>query len=320
MGVVDGVAMADEGSSVTLIFYRINPKWWTEPALNLASAVAQMSNLTHCEISIGEEPGMNGTMKHVARVFNDSVGVELVHRTGRNPQNLFVQLGCSKVAEQKMLHYVKTYCVGKPFSNMAMVRSLFWPRTTDHTSFFCAELVASILKVGGLLDGNCNPGSATPEMLYRIYSPRAAVSANPCLLRELHSYNPGMSDTKYHPSSGINLAHGNFVGNVTHSERMAERESLVPHQHYAPPPPPPPQPAPPSKTAVVVPQPLFQPARRRADSPPRGHFQVVSKHYPHTGSGAGACSSRCAASGIQLTLNSLQFGGGGSSGIKMHPR
>ena len=39
---------------MTLIFYRINPKWWKEPALNLASAVAQMSNLTHCEISIGE--------------------------------------------------------------------------------------------------------------------------------------------------------------------------------------------------------------------------------------------------------------------------
>ena len=32
--------MTDEGSSVTLIFYRINPKWWTEPALNLASAVS----------------------------------------------------------------------------------------------------------------------------------------------------------------------------------------------------------------------------------------------------------------------------------------
>lgn len=46
--------MSDEGSCVTLIFYRINPKWWKEPALNLASAVAQMSNLTHCEISIGE--------------------------------------------------------------------------------------------------------------------------------------------------------------------------------------------------------------------------------------------------------------------------
>ena len=68
--------MSDEGSCVTLIFYRINPKWWKEPALNLASAVCQMSNLTHCELSIGEETSNNGqTMKNVARVFNDSVGV-----------------------------------------------------------------------------------------------------------------------------------------------------------------------------------------------------------------------------------------------------
>ena len=47
--------MSDEGSCVTLIFYRINPQWWKEPALNLASALAQMSNLTHCEVAIGEE-------------------------------------------------------------------------------------------------------------------------------------------------------------------------------------------------------------------------------------------------------------------------
>ena len=37
-----------------------------------------------------------------------------------------------------MLHYVRTQCVGKPFSNYAMVRSLVWPRETDNTSFFCA--------------------------------------------------------------------------------------------------------------------------------------------------------------------------------------
>ena len=47
--------MEDPGSSVTLIFYRINDKWWTEPALNVISAAAQMSSLTHCEIAIGEE-------------------------------------------------------------------------------------------------------------------------------------------------------------------------------------------------------------------------------------------------------------------------
>ena len=47
--------MEDSGSSVTLIFYRINDKWWTEPALNVISAAAQMSSLTHCELAIGEE-------------------------------------------------------------------------------------------------------------------------------------------------------------------------------------------------------------------------------------------------------------------------
>lgn len=64
-----------------------------------------------------------------------------MERTGRNPQNLFIQLGCSKMAEQKMLNYVRAHCIGKPFSNYAMVRSLFWPRETDHTSFFCAGVL-----------------------------------------------------------------------------------------------------------------------------------------------------------------------------------
>ena len=72
------------------------------------------------------------------------VGVELVERTGRNPQNVFIQLGCSKMAENKMLHYVRTQCVGKPFSNYAMVRSLVWPRETDNTSFFCAGALARL--------------------------------------------------------------------------------------------------------------------------------------------------------------------------------
>lgn len=101
-------------------------------------------------------------MKHVARIFNDAVGasrhfaprrepppvspptvqlcagVELVERTGRNPQNIYLQLGCSKHSEQRMLSFVKNHCVGKPFSNLAMFLSLLWPRQTDCNSFFCA--------------------------------------------------------------------------------------------------------------------------------------------------------------------------------------
>ena len=251
-----------------------------------------------------------------------------MERTGRNPQNLFIQLGCSKMAEHKMLHYVRTQCVGKPFSNYAMVRSLVWPRETTHESFFCAELVASILKVGGLLDANCNPGAATPEMLHRIYSPRAAVAANPVLLRELNGGNGGAAGV----AIGSTPANG-FIGNVTPGERIAEREALLPAYMR--------QGAAPYATSVpgvrqsamalpVVPSaPVFQPARRRASSPPRGHFQSVNREYVPLGAssrpgggGASACSSRCVTSGgLQLTMDSLKMGGGGGGGrCKVHPR
>ena len=72
----------------------------------------------------------------------------------------------------------------------------------------------------------------------------------------------------------------------------------------------------PSKMALMAAQtPAFQPARRRAESPPRGHFQVVSKQCAPLGISGSACTSRCAANvGIQLTMNSLQFGGGGGAG------
>ena len=61
-----------------------------------------------------------------------------MERTGKNPQNIYLQLGCSKHAEQKMLAFVRNHCIGKPFSNLAMFLSLLWPRQTDNTSFFCA--------------------------------------------------------------------------------------------------------------------------------------------------------------------------------------
>ena len=153
--------MADPGSSVTLIFYKISPQWWKEPALNLMAAVEQMSSYCHVEIGIGarvtlschrmlrfahhtfacaftgEAPGSGGQIANVARVYNDAVGVELTERTGRNPCNTYLSLGCSKLAEQRMLAYAKKQ-VGKPFSNQGMVRSLVWPRTTTEESFFCA--------------------------------------------------------------------------------------------------------------------------------------------------------------------------------------
>jgi hypothetical protein len=62
--------MADAGTSVTLVFYRVGEKWWREPALNLIAAAAQRSSYTHVEIAIGECAGSGGQMANVARVFN----------------------------------------------------------------------------------------------------------------------------------------------------------------------------------------------------------------------------------------------------------
>lgn len=179
--------------------------------------------------------------------------------------------------------------------------------------------------MGGLLDGSCNPGAATPEMLFRIYSPRAAVAANPVLLRELTG-GGGSGTSSAPPANG-------FIGNLSPSERLAEREALL-SAHMR-------QGAAPRATGMpmarhsgltlpVAPStPVFQPARRRADSPPRGHFHAVNREYVPLGAsrggsgagGSGACSARCVAcSGLQLTMDSLKMGGGNGGRCKVHPR
>ena len=179
--------MGDTGTSVTLIFYRINASdWFKEPALNLLAAAAQMSSYTHVELAIGEVAGQNGMMANVARIYNDNIGVEICERTGRNPQYTYLALGCSRAAESRMLAFARQQ-VGKPFSNVGMARSLLWPRSTDNKSFYCAELVAAILKQGGLLSQESNPGAATPHSLYKLYSKQAAATANPFVLRQAAS-------------------------------------------------------------------------------------------------------------------------------------
>ena len=150
---------------------------------------------------------------------------ELTQRTGRNPQYSYLSIGCSKAAEERMLAYARTL-VGRPFSNAGMVRSIIYPRQTDEKSFFCAgarlspfclhfvsilspfclhptnalragvdaptrvacaELVAAVLRVGGLLTQSSNPGSATPESLHRVFKNKAAVTANPYILRQFNA-------------------------------------------------------------------------------------------------------------------------------------
>ena len=70
--------LCEQGSSVTLIFYALDKRWWStgsEPFLNLVAAAAQFSKFTHVELAIGEDSGARGEMINVLRIFNDDTGV-----------------------------------------------------------------------------------------------------------------------------------------------------------------------------------------------------------------------------------------------------
>ena len=160
-------------------------------------------------------------MYHPYQAHPSCVRRELAQRTGKNPKYSYLSLGCSKNAENVMLNYAKGL-VGRPFSNAGMMRSVIFPRTTDDSSFFCAgvpssatlahlwkpvrpsyhhflvcaELVASVLKKGGLMSRASNPGSATPQSLWQMYKGKAAVTGNPFVLRNVaaqHVQKAGVS-------------------------------------------------------------------------------------------------------------------------------
>lgn len=179
-----GMAGHNAPGSVVLIFREIEPRWRSEHPLNLLAAFMTNSKFSHVEMAIGDEAGMKGQIRNVVRIFNDNVGVEVAERTGRSPAFQYVQLGCSLASEHAMLRFALDQR-GKPFSTVAMARSIVWPRTTMGDSYFCAELVAATLKVGGLLPINYNPGAATPESLHRRFIKHAATTGNPCTMRGL---------------------------------------------------------------------------------------------------------------------------------------
>lgn len=148
-----------------------------------------------------------------------------------------MSLGCSKRAETVMLNYARSL-VGKPFSNVGMARSIVFPRHTDDKSFFCAELVASILKKGGLMSVTSNPGAATPQSLHRLYKSQAAATANPYTLRTFASSS--LNAAEKHRLLGFQ---GMLEGDSGASSRARRSASA---------------------------------SRKRGDSPPRASFRCVS--------------------------------------------
>lgn len=178
------------GGQVTLIFRKRDPNIMKEHIINTIASMFSKNSLTHTEIAIGCEPATDGqSISNVFRIFNDNVGVEHCERTGLSPQFFYLHVGCSKDAERKMLEIAKQQ-VGKPFNPKAMLRSIFWPRTTTANDFFCAELVAYILKSGGLMSQDSNPGSATPQSLFDLYGGSAALTGNPTVLNKMSRRGP----------------------------------------------------------------------------------------------------------------------------------
>ena len=181
--------MSDCGGKVTLIFSQMADDWTKEPLLNVLAAWGTGSNMTHCEIAVGEGVDRRGIV-NVLRIYNDAVGVELISRTGLSPRNSYIHLGCSRAAEARMLAFARAV-VGRPFSNAGMFRSILWPRVTDNKSFFCAELVAACLKEGGLLSQTVNPGAATPASLHKLFKANGACTANPFVLARARECQAG---------------------------------------------------------------------------------------------------------------------------------
>ena len=161
--------------------------------------------------------------------------------------------------------------VGKSFSNIGMARSLVWPRQTDGSSFFCAELVAAALKVGGLLSLDSNPGAATPHSLFKMYSRHAAATANPYTLRAVQGLT--MASMRNGDGARVPLLGGG---------EPAEASSAAPARVVP-------------GWAVATGTGAFAAGRRRADSPPRASFRLLNV--------GGAQPS--ASAGFALSLDSL---------------
>ena len=146
------------GCTCTLIFYKMNADRSREPLLNRLAAFAQNSLFTHVEVALGGTTH-EGLIKDVVRVFNDDVGCEVTSRTGVNPSFSYLSIQCTHRAAERMLQFARDQ-IGKPFSMWGMVRSVVLPRRTHGRNYYCAELVAAVLKEGGLIEASYNPGAA----------------------------------------------------------------------------------------------------------------------------------------------------------------
>ena len=153
--------------------------------------------------------------------------------------------------------------IGKPFSCSGMFWSVVFPRHTDMTSFFCAELVAACLQVGGLMARDSRPGAATPQSLYKLYRNAGAATANPCFLRRnlgAAAVNGGSTVSTPFSAFKLNLpvASGALACAESTTAAASRSHASVPRV---------PAPAPSAVSSLIS---------RRSTSPPRMTFKPLS--------------------------------------------
>lgn len=157
--------------------------------INTLSAWATGSRFCHVELALGN----TGETMWVLRIYNDHNGAEFVRRTGLNPSLKYITIPCTKQQEARMIHFAQ-WAAGQngnrplPFSKLAMIRAgIGIPRRTPETpqNVFCAELVARALQVGQKISIDSNPGAATPQVLWNMFSKSGALTGNPVVLNQI---------------------------------------------------------------------------------------------------------------------------------------
>jgi hypothetical protein len=75
--------------------------------------------------------------------------------------------------------------VGKPHNDWGVYKAVFWPGLPDYDSYYCVNLVASVLQKAGMLEG-INPNALLPDDLYELLldHPNRTTDINPFLVEQ----------------------------------------------------------------------------------------------------------------------------------------
>lgn len=75
--------------------------------------------------------------------------------------------------------------VGKPHSNWGVYKAVFWPGVPNYKSYYCVNLVASVIQQAGMLEG-INPNALLPDDLYDLLldHPNRITDINPYLVEQ----------------------------------------------------------------------------------------------------------------------------------------